>query len=87
MVFNTGPYTDLPDNSILITANMQSETGCPDADAGLLVNVAVNSGDLDVRRTDSNLIERRMMNCSLFMLIAVGDGRVTSHYYQSFTHH
>ena len=27
MVFNTGPYTVLPDNSILITANMQSETG------------------------------------------------------------
>ena len=29
MVFNTGPYTELPDNSILITANMQSETGFP----------------------------------------------------------
>ena len=29
MVFNTGPYTDLPDNSILITANMHSETGFP----------------------------------------------------------
>ena len=29
MVFNTGPYTDLPENSILITANMQSETGFP----------------------------------------------------------
>ena len=29
MVFNTGPYTDLPDNSTLITANMQSETGFP----------------------------------------------------------
>ena len=29
MVFNTGPYTDLPDNSILITANMQSETDFP----------------------------------------------------------
>ena len=29
MVFNTEPYTDLPDNSILITANMQSETGFP----------------------------------------------------------
>ena len=29
MVFNTGPYTDLPDNSILITANMQLETGFP----------------------------------------------------------
>ena len=29
MVFNTGPYTDLPDNSILITANIQSETGFP----------------------------------------------------------
>ena len=29
MVFNTRPYTDLPDNSILITANMQSETGFP----------------------------------------------------------
>ena len=29
MVFNTGSYTDLPDNSILITANMQSETGFP----------------------------------------------------------
>ena len=29
MVFNTGPYTDLPDNSILLTANMQSETGFP----------------------------------------------------------
>ena len=28
-VFNTGPYTVLPDNSILITANMQSETGFP----------------------------------------------------------
>jgi len=27
VVFNTGPYTDLPDNSILITANMQSEMG------------------------------------------------------------
>jgi len=24
-----GPYTDLPDNSILITANMQLETGFP----------------------------------------------------------
>ena len=29
MVFNTGPYTVLPDSSILITANMQSETGFP----------------------------------------------------------
>jgi len=29
VVFNTGPYTDLPDNSILITANMESETGFP----------------------------------------------------------
>ena len=27
VVFNTGPCTVLPDNSILITANMQSETG------------------------------------------------------------
>jgi len=26
---NTGPYTVLPDNSILITSNMQSETGFP----------------------------------------------------------
>ena len=29
MVFNRGPYTVLPDNSILITANMQSEKGFP----------------------------------------------------------
>jgi len=29
VVFNTGPYTDLPDNSILITVNVQSETGFP----------------------------------------------------------
>ena len=29
MVFNTGSYTVLPDNSIFITANMQSETGFP----------------------------------------------------------
>ena len=29
MVFNTEPYTVLPDNSILITSNMQSETGFP----------------------------------------------------------
>jgi len=29
VVFNTGPYTVLPDNSILITANIQSETGFP----------------------------------------------------------
>ena len=29
MVFNTGPYTVLPDNSILNTANIQSETGFP----------------------------------------------------------
>ena len=29
MVFNTGPYTVLPENSILITANMQLETGFP----------------------------------------------------------
>ena len=29
MVFNTEPYTVLPDNSILITASMQSETGFP----------------------------------------------------------
>ena len=29
VVFNTWPYTDLPDNSILITANMQSETVFP----------------------------------------------------------
>ena len=29
MVFNTGPYTVLPENSILITANKQSETGFP----------------------------------------------------------
>ena len=28
-VFNTGPYTVLPENSILITTNMQSETGFP----------------------------------------------------------
>ena len=31
MVFITGLYTDLPDNSILITANMQSETGFPNS--------------------------------------------------------
>jgi len=29
VVFNTGPYAVLPDNSILNTANMQSETGFP----------------------------------------------------------
>ena len=29
MVFNTGPYTVLPDNSILVAANMQSEMGFP----------------------------------------------------------
>jgi len=29
VVFNTGSYTVLPDNSILITANRQSETGFP----------------------------------------------------------
>jgi len=29
VVFNTGPYTVLPENSILVTANMQSETGFP----------------------------------------------------------
>ena len=29
MVFSTGPYTVLPDNSILITAIMQSEMGFP----------------------------------------------------------
>ena len=29
MVFNTGPYTVFPDNSILNTAKMQSETGFP----------------------------------------------------------
>ena len=29
VVFNTGSYTVLPDNSILITANLQSETGFP----------------------------------------------------------
>jgi len=29
VVFDTGLYTDLPDNSILNTANMQSETGFP----------------------------------------------------------
>jgi len=29
VIFNTGPYTVLPDNSILITANMQSVTGFP----------------------------------------------------------
>ena len=29
MVFNTGPYTVLPDSSIFIKANMQSETGFP----------------------------------------------------------
>ena len=29
MVFNTGSHAVLPDNSILITANMPSETGFP----------------------------------------------------------
>ena len=29
MVFNTEPYTVLPENSILNAANMQSETGFP----------------------------------------------------------
>jgi len=29
VVFNTGPYTVLADNSILNTANMQSETSFP----------------------------------------------------------
>ena len=32
VVFNTGPYSVLPENSILITANMQSETGFPSGD-------------------------------------------------------
>jgi len=42
VVFNTGPYTDLPDNSILITANMQSETGFPSSHQ-LKSNVASKS--------------------------------------------
>ena len=29
VVFNTGSYTVLPDNSVLVTANMHSETGFP----------------------------------------------------------
>jgi len=29
VVFDTGPYAVLPDNYILITANMQSEMGFP----------------------------------------------------------
>ena len=32
LVFNTGPYIVLSENSILITANMQSETGFPSSD-------------------------------------------------------
>ena len=66
MVFNTGAYTVLPDNSILITANVQSETGFPSshqlksyvaskfrlsADAGLLVEtVNVICFDVNVKR-------------------------------------
>jgi len=42
VVFNTGPYTVLPDNSILITANMQSETGFPSSHQ-LQYNVASKS--------------------------------------------
>ena len=42
MVFNVGPYTVLPDNSILITANMQSETGFPSSHQ-LKSNVASES--------------------------------------------
>jgi len=42
VVFNTGPYTDLPDNCILITANMQSETGFPSSHQ-LLKSIAFKS--------------------------------------------
>jgi len=42
VVFNIGPYTVLPDNSILITANMQSETGFPSSHQ-LKSNVASKS--------------------------------------------
>jgi len=41
--FNTGPYTVLPDNSILITANMQSETGFPSSHQLLKSYVASKS--------------------------------------------
>jgi len=36
VVFNTEPYTVLPDNSILNTANMQWETGFPSRLSGQL---------------------------------------------------
>jgi len=42
MVFNTEPYTVLPDNSILNTANMQSETGFPSSHQ-LKYNIASKS--------------------------------------------
>ena len=43
MFFNTGPYTDLPDNSILIRANMHSETGFPSSHQLLKSYVASKS--------------------------------------------
>ena len=43
MVFNTGPYTVLPDNSILNAANMQSETGFASSHQLKSYNVASES--------------------------------------------
>ena len=43
MVFNTGPYTVLPDNSVSNTANMQSETGFPSSHQSKYAYVASES--------------------------------------------
>ena len=48
MVFNTGPYTVLPDNSIVITANVQSETGFPSRPSHQLKSYVASKSRLEL---------------------------------------
>jgi len=73
VLFNTGPYTVLLDNSILITANMQSETGFPSSHqlksyvaskSRLKLAVrAVQSADAGLLVSSPNLSRRRLDVC------------------------
>jgi len=90
VVFNTGPYTVLPDNSILITANMQSETCFPSSHQ-LKSYVASKSrlklAARDVLSADAGLLvtfcvsrRRRKMYCGRVRLCVCLSAAVCPHY-------
>ena len=77
MVFNTGPYTVLPDNSILITASMQSETGFPSSHQ-LKSYVASNS------KSRLKLAARAVPSADAGLLVRISQAAINLGFKQAF---